>query len=306
MAAACGRARLGRGSRVLTHCNTGALATGGYGSALGAMRAAWERWARRARLGRRDAAAAPGRAPHGVGARGARHPVLRDRRRRRRVAHGGGTRSTRCSRAPTGSRRTATSRTRSAPTGSPSRRRHHGLPFYVVAPTSTLDPGAATGAAIPIEERDPREVSSRFPARNPAFDVTPAELVTAIVTEVGVHRAPYAASLPASVTARHRDRRRRPERRGRPRASSGSTSRSSRRCAHGSLRASCRPSRTSSAVSVEPPSRRRDHSAARCRASPGTTRRAPQASTLFGAARSRRSSSRAAWRRASAASSRPC
>ena len=49
----------------------------------------------------------------------------------------------------------------------------------------------ATGADIPIEERDPREVSARFPARNPAFDVTPASLVTAIVTEVGVHRAPY-------------------------------------------------------------------------------------------------------------------
>jgi methylthioribose-1-phosphate isomerase len=74
--------------------------------------------------------------------------------------------------------------------------RHHGLPLYVVAPTSTLDPDVATGADIPIEERDAREVSPRFPARNPAFDVTPAELVAAIVTEVGVHRPPYAQSLP--------------------------------------------------------------------------------------------------------------
>jgi methylthioribose-1-phosphate isomerase len=73
---------------------------------------------------------------------------------------------------------------------------HHELPFYVVAPTSTLDPGARTGRDIPIEERDPSEVSSRFPARNLAFDVTPASLVTAIVTEVGVHRAPYGTSLP--------------------------------------------------------------------------------------------------------------
>ena len=71
-----GRARRRRscppGARVLTHCNTGGLATGGYGSALGAVRAAWERRARRARLGRRDAAAAPGCAPDRLGARGAR------------------------------------------------------------------------------------------------------------------------------------------------------------------------------------------------------------------------------------------
>jgi methylthioribose-1-phosphate isomerase len=73
---------------------------------------------------------------------------------------------------------------------------HHGLPLYVVAPTSTLDPDVARGADIPIEERAAREISTRFPARNPAFDVTPAELVSAIVTEVGVHRAPYAQSLP--------------------------------------------------------------------------------------------------------------
>ena len=52
--------------------------------------------------------------------------------------------------------------------------RHHGLPLVVVAPTSTLDPTAASGAEIPIEERDPAEVSPRFAARNPAFDVTPA------------------------------------------------------------------------------------------------------------------------------------
>ena len=50
--------------------------------------------------------------------------------------------------------------------------------------------------AIPIEERDGAEVTTRFPARNPAFDVTPAELIAAIVTEAGVHRAPYASSLP--------------------------------------------------------------------------------------------------------------
>jgi len=80
--------------------------------------------------------------------------------------------------------------------------RHHGVPMYIVAPTSTLDPATPDGGAIPIEERDPAEITSRFPARNPAFDVTPAELITAIVTEAGVHRPPYASSLQAApVTA---------------------------------------------------------------------------------------------------------
>ncbi len=78
---------------------------------------------------------------------------------------------------------------------------HHGLPLVVVAPTSTLDPSAASGDEIPIEERDPAEVTARFPARNPAFDVTPGELVTAIVTERGVHRAPYAETLPRETAA---------------------------------------------------------------------------------------------------------
>ena len=63
---------------------------------------------------------------------------------------------------------------------------HHEIPLYVVAPSSTLDPATPTGAAIPIEERDPSEVTTRFAARNPAFDVTPASLITAIVTEDGL------------------------------------------------------------------------------------------------------------------------
>jgi methylthioribose-1-phosphate isomerase len=82
--------------------------------------------------------------------------------------------------------------------------RHHGVPFYVAAPTSTLDPDTATGAAIPIEERDPDEVRRGFgrltaPAAvavySPAFDVTPAELVTAIVTDRGVLRPPYPEAI---------------------------------------------------------------------------------------------------------------
>jgi methylthioribose-1-phosphate isomerase len=77
--------------------------------------------------------------------------------------------------------------------------RHHGIPLYVVAPTSTVDPETPSGDAIPIEERDGAEVTARFAARNPAFDVTPGELIAAIVTEAGVHRAPYGESLPGAA-----------------------------------------------------------------------------------------------------------
>jgi methylthioribose-1-phosphate isomerase len=82
--------------------------------------------------------------------------------------------------------------------------REHGVPFYVAAPYSTLDPSIATGAEIPIEERSPEEVTSFGGNRvapegvtvfNPAFDVTPAGLVEAIITDRGVARPPYDASL---------------------------------------------------------------------------------------------------------------
>ena len=86
----------------------------------------------------------------------------------------------------------------------------HGVPFYVVAPTSTLDPRTADGDAIPIEERRPEEVRGargvawvpdEYPVYNPAFDVTPASHVTAIVTERGVIRPPYPEGLRAVLTA---------------------------------------------------------------------------------------------------------
>jgi methylthioribose-1-phosphate isomerase len=87
---------------------------------------------------------------------------------------------------------------------------HHGLPFYVAAPWSTVDLHTPTGAAIPIEERGGDEVLTLagqriapegVAARYPAFDVTPAALVTAVITERGVVRAPYDAGLDA--LARH-------------------------------------------------------------------------------------------------------
>jgi methylthioribose-1-phosphate isomerase len=87
---------------------------------------------------------------------------------------------------------------------------HHGVPFYVAAPTSTIDLATATGASIPVEERSPDEVHQVGRARlspvgtaalNRAFDVTPAVLVTAIVTELGLARPPYDKSLRRLVEA---------------------------------------------------------------------------------------------------------
>jgi methylthioribose-1-phosphate isomerase len=89
--------------------------------------------------------------------------------------------------------------------------RRHDVPFYVVAPTSTLDLATASGADIRIELRDPLEVSAPLgmpfapegtPAWNPAFDVTPAELITAVVTERGIARPPYGRSLRDLMTMR--------------------------------------------------------------------------------------------------------
>ena len=78
--------------------------------------------------------------------------------------------------------------------------REHGVPFFVAAPLSTIDLDCPNGDAIPIEERDGREVlrlggvviaPDGVPARNPAFDVTPARFISAIITEIGVFRAPW-------------------------------------------------------------------------------------------------------------------
>jgi len=86
-----------------------------------------------------------------------------------------------------------------------------GVPFYVVAPTSTIDPSLTDGSLIPIEQRGPDEVLAfrgeragpdGFPVWNPAFDVTPSHLISGIVTEQGIARAPYGASLQSHLSAR--------------------------------------------------------------------------------------------------------
>jgi methylthioribose-1-phosphate isomerase len=90
--------------------------------------------------------------------------------------------------------------------------KQHNIPFYVAAPLSTLDLSLATGEEIPIEERDSREVThisdhqmapEGVPVHNPAFDVTPNELVSAIITDRGVARAPYEKSLRSLVESKH-------------------------------------------------------------------------------------------------------
>ncbi len=88
--------------------------------------------------------------------------------------------------------------------------RRHGVPFYVAAPTSTFDAGTSRGELIEIEQRDPGEVHGfggvvftppGVGAFNPAFDVTPASLVSAIISEQGVHRPPYSSSLATVLDA---------------------------------------------------------------------------------------------------------
>ncbi len=85
----------------------------------------------------------------------------------------------------------------------------HAVPFYVAAPISTIDGATATGEDIPIEERDPTEVKEVFgtvvapeeaDAANIAFDVTPNELIAAIITDVGVLRTPYVESIRRALT----------------------------------------------------------------------------------------------------------
>jgi methylthioribose-1-phosphate isomerase len=188
------------GTRALTHCNAGGLATGGYGSAVGALLTAWERdllahvWVDETR-------------PLLQGARltaweletaGVPHTVVADSAAASLMAAG----EVDC--VITGADRIAANGDTANKIGTYSLAvlaRHHAIPLYIVAPSSTVDLGTPDGSGIPIEERDPAEITSRFAARNPAFDVTPADLITAIVTEAGVHRAPFADTLAGAVAA---------------------------------------------------------------------------------------------------------
>lgn len=194
---------LADGDTVLTHCNAGGLATSGLGTALavvyaaveagkkirvladetrplfqGARLTAWEL----SRAGIPVTVICDGAAPYLIGREHVRAVIVGADR----IAANGDFAN------------------KIGTLGAALGARHHGVPFYVAAPSSTLDLSIASGEAIPIEERDAREVASPFGeslvpdgvrAMNPAFDVTPAALVTAFILEKGVVRPPFEPAL---------------------------------------------------------------------------------------------------------------
>jgi methylthioribose-1-phosphate isomerase len=191
------------GARILTHCNAGALATGGFGTALGVVRAAVQ-------AGRRVSVIADETRPFLQGARltaweldrdGIPVTVITDNMSAHLM------RSGEVDLVVVGADRIAANGDVANKIGTYAvavLAREHGIPFYVAAPVSTVDLGTPSGDQIPIEERGREEVAEfgarpvvpeGVPVRHPAFDVTPAALVDAIVTDRGVARAPYDASL---------------------------------------------------------------------------------------------------------------
>jgi methylthioribose-1-phosphate isomerase len=190
-------------ARILTHCNAGALATAGYGTALGVVRAAVEE-------GKEVAVFADETRPFLQGARLTAWELVHDNIDTTVITD---------NMAATFMRQglidiVVVGADRIAANGDVANKvgtygvavlaREHGIPFYVAAPSSTIDIATKDGDGIPIEERPAREVTHVGPTRvtadkakvrNPAFDVTPARYVTAIITETGVWRAPYETSL---------------------------------------------------------------------------------------------------------------
>ena len=187
------------GARVLTHCNAGALATGGIGTALAPVYIA-------ASEGRNVCVLATETRPLLQGSRltawelaraGIPVTVITDGAAASHMRAGG------VDLCIVGADRVVANGDVANKIGTYALAvlaRHHGLPFYVAMPSSTIDPSLASGAAITIEERDPREVSTLGDRRvtaeqaaigNAAFDVTPAELVTAFITDQGMVFPPY-------------------------------------------------------------------------------------------------------------------
>ncbi len=189
-----GAERFEPGDRALTHCNTGPLATAGYGTALGVLRAAHAH-------GRLEHVWVDETRPLLQGARltaweleRARIPfqVIAD------AAAGGLMARGLVDRVVVGADRIAANGDVANKVGTyplAVLAQRHDVPFYVAAPLSTIDPDTPDGSGIPIEERAPEEVSADMPAFNPAFDVTPAELVSAIFTEAGALEAPYEEAI---------------------------------------------------------------------------------------------------------------
>lgn len=195
-----GASLIQEGDTVLTHCNAGALATAGHGTALGVLYSAWE-------AGTRFSVIADETRPVLQGARltawelmrfGIPTTLITDNMAASLMAKG------LIQKVIVGADRIAANgdvANKIGTYGVAVLAHHHRIPFYVAAPMSTIDPHTPTGAHIPIEERNPREVTHigdqqvaplGVSVYNPAFDVTPASFVSAIITERGVFRAPYA------------------------------------------------------------------------------------------------------------------
>jgi len=190
---------------VLTHCNAGALATCGYGTALGVIRAAVEQ-------GRRIHVFADETRPFLQGARLTAWELMADHIPTTVICDNMAAslmRAGQIQAVVVGADRIAANGDTANKIGTYNvaiLAKEHGIPFFVAAPWSTIDLATATGEAIPIEERPAVEVTHHggkqltpngVGIRNPAFDVTPAGYITAIVTERGVLRAPYGESLKA-------------------------------------------------------------------------------------------------------------
>jgi methylthioribose-1-phosphate isomerase len=190
-------------ARILTHCNAGALATAGYGTALGVIRGAVEK-------GKRVAVFADETRPFLQGARLTAWELVRDGIDTTIITDnmsGALMRQGRVDLVVVGADRIAANGDTANKIGTYSvavLAREHNIPFYVAAPLSTIDLDTPDGQHIPIEERSAREVthvgsSQVAPAGariwNPAFDVTPHNLIAGIITERGIFRAPYTESL---------------------------------------------------------------------------------------------------------------
>ena len=193
------------GAAILTHCNAGALATAGYGTALGVIRAAHA-------AGRRLSVWVDETRPFLQGARLTAWELLQDGIPVTLIADnmaGHMMQRSRVDLVIVGADRIARNGDVANKIGTYSLAvlaKEHGIPFYVAAPISTLDLSLKGGEEIPIEERSPEEVTTwagiqtapaGISAANPVFDVTPARYITAIITERGVARPPYEASLGA-------------------------------------------------------------------------------------------------------------
>ena len=190
-------------ARVLTHCNAGALATAGYGTALGVIRGAVEQ-------GKKVAVVADETRPFLQGARLTAWELTRDGIDTTVITDGMSgalMRGGQIDLVVVGADRIAANGDVANKIGTYTvavLAKEHGIPFYVAAPISTVDLATPDGSGIPIEERNAKEVTHIGAARltpeaakvrNPAFDVTPGQYVTAIITERGIARPPYEQSL---------------------------------------------------------------------------------------------------------------